>query len=109
MQVHGVPPTEALVDEAIAATGLLPPLERLEELNEQLRAILVDLAPVVQAQADGLNRGATAWDRRARALRGTRNALAEEFSGDRRYAAMQVAELGRRVHELSGYVAGADA
>lgn len=106
MQVHGIPPTEALVEEAIAASGLLPPLVRLAELDEQLRAQLGDLLPVVQAQADGLNRGTTAWDRRARALRGTRNALAEEFSSDRRFAAMQVSELGRRLNELDGYSAG---
>lgn len=108
MKAHEVPPTETLVDEAIAATGLLPPLARLKELNEQLRAKLADLLPVVQGQADGLNRGTTAWDRRARALRGTRNALVEELSGDRRFAAMQVAELGRRLNELCGYAAGDD-
>lgn len=106
MKAHEVPPTEALVDEAIAAPALLPPLARLEELNEQLRAKLAELVPVVQGQADGLNRGTTAWDRRARALRGTRNALVEELSGDRRFAAMQVTELGRRLNELAGYVAG---
>lgn len=109
MKVRPDPPVDTLIEEAIAATGLLPPLARLEELNGQLRAKLADLVPAIQKQADELNRGTTAWDRRARALRGTRNALAEEFSGDRRFAAMQVAELGRRLNELSGYTAGSDA
>lgn len=97
--------TPELISEALAAAGLLPPLERLAELDDQLRTRLATLTPVVQKQADELNRGTTAWYSRARALQATRNALTEPLSGDRRYAAMQAAELGRRLNELSNYAA----
>lgn len=109
MKVRPDPPTQALVDEAIDAAKILPSLARLDELNAQLRARLAELLPVVQEQANKLNRGTTAWHGRARALRGTRTVLAEDFSADRRFAAMQVSELGRRLNELSGYLGGGDA
>ncbi|MGW5860554.1 DUF6415 family natural product biosynthesis protein [Streptomyces sp. NPDC055239] len=96
----------ALIDESLGVCRKLPPRERLAKLNEQLRTELARLTPAVQAQADGMNRGTTDWYGRRRAVDATRNALADDLSGNPLAASMAVAELGRRLNELSNYVTG---
>lgn len=93
-----------LLDDAAAAPGILPAHERLVELNTRLRSEIARLKPVVERQADGMYHGSTDWYRRRSALNATRTCLADELSADRRYAAMHVAELGRRLRALDGFV-----
>ncbi|WP_141753677.1 DUF6415 family natural product biosynthesis protein [Streptomyces luteocolor] len=106
MDVQDVPPVRALIDEACAASRDLPTPQRLVELDGLLRTQLGRLAPIVQRQADGLNRGTRDWWNRQRAVDATRNALREPCCDGSALlpAAMLVAELGRRLHELDGYV-----
>ncbi|MGW6268492.1 MULTISPECIES: DUF6415 family natural product biosynthesis protein [unclassified Streptomyces] len=89
--------------EALTAHRTLPARERLVELDRELRAELAHFMPLVQRQADDLNRGTIAWNMRVHALNASRNALACELSMSSLHAAMDVAELGRRLRELVGY------
>ncbi|MFJ8929195.1 DUF6415 family natural product biosynthesis protein [Streptomyces sp. NPDC102364] len=93
----------ALIDEATAATGILPPHDRLVDLAAQLRTELRDLIPVVQARADGMNRGTTDWYSCDRALAGARETLEGDLGVGLRSAALHVASLGRFLGVLDAY------
>jgi hypothetical protein len=92
-----------LIAEGLAAGGILPVYERVLELDEQLRAGLARLIPLVQAQADGLNRGTTDWFSRQRAVDDARRALEDDLGHGLRSAALQVHELARQCGALARY------
>ncbi|MEU8756196.1 DUF6415 family natural product biosynthesis protein [Streptomyces chartreusis] len=93
---------DALIDEGLAATGILPTYERLVELDEQLRAAIDKALPVAQAKADELNRGTPEWYSRQTAIDEARKVLAGNLGAGLRSAAMHVAELARRCYALQG-------
>ncbi|WP_369213187.1 DUF6415 family natural product biosynthesis protein [Streptomyces flavofungini] len=94
----------ALIAEATAAGRSLPPQRRLEQLDQRLRVELQRLAAIVQAHADGMNRGGRDWYCRDWALGATRNALRDPLATSVIPAAAHVAELGRLLGQLTGYV-----
>ena len=94
--------TQGLIEEGLAATGILPTYERLVELDEQLRAAIEKLLPVAQAKADKLNRGTPEWYARQTAIDEARKALAGNLGAGLRSAAVHVAELARRCYALQG-------
>lgn len=94
--------TQGLIEEGLAATGILPPYERLVELDTQLRAAIDTLLPVAQAAADRLNRGTPAWYTRQKAVDEARKALDGNLGIGLRSAALHVAELARHCYALQG-------
>ncbi|MFF1709338.1 DUF6415 family natural product biosynthesis protein [Streptomyces sp. NPDC058268] len=100
--------TQALISEALAACRVLPPHERLVELNDRLRAELAQSVATVQAQMGGMDRGSVDWHRRQRALDAASNATAENLGSGLLSAAMHVAELGRRLVELNALTMGGE-
>ncbi|WP_156722698.1 DUF6415 family natural product biosynthesis protein [Streptomyces apocyni] len=92
-----------LIDEALDATGILPPHERLVELNDQLRAELERLLPIVQQHTDGLPRGGMQWYGRQCVLDDTREVLARDLGTGLRSAAIQVHRLARHCVWLAEY------
>lgn len=92
-----------LIREGLAAAGILPPYERVLELNYQLRTELKRLLPIVQAQADGLNRGTVVWYSRQRVLDETRNVMADGLGSGLRSAALHVHTLARHCQWLADY------
>ena len=97
---------DALVDEGIHAAGILPTRQRCEELDEQLRECLARLIPVVQAQADAMDRGEVAWYGRQRLLDDTAAVLAEGLGLGLRSAALHVHALARCCRGLADYADG---
>lgn len=102
------PPVAALIEEALAVCRVLPPYERLVELDQQLRAELANVTPIVQKEADGMNHGTAQWHARQRGLNAVKNALVEDLGDGFLSAATHVQELGRRVLELNGYTGDGD-
>lgn len=94
--------TQGLIKEGLAAAGILPPYERLVELDEQLRAAINEILPVAQQAADKLNRGTPEWYSRQRAIDEARKALDSDLGIGLRSAALHVAELARHCHAIQG-------
>jgi hypothetical protein len=92
----------ALIDEGLAAPGILPTYERLVELDQLLRAAIVKMLPVAQTAADELNRGTPEWYSRQTAIDEARKVLAGNLGAGLRSAALHVAELARRCYALQG-------
>lgn len=92
-----------LIDAGLAAGGILPTYDRVLELDEALRAGLATLIPLVQAQADRLNRGTTDWYSRQRAVDDARRVLQDGLGEGLRSAALQVHELARQCGALARY------
>lgn len=96
----------ALLAEAFIAARTLPASDRRAELDVQLRAEAGRLMPLVQAQADRLNRGTCAWYSRDKALSDTRDALATPLSASSLAACSGLAQLARSVRVLGEYAGG---
>ncbi|MGA6223447.1 DUF6415 family natural product biosynthesis protein [Streptomyces umbrinus] len=92
-----------LIEEGLAAAGILPTYERVNQLNKQLRTEIDHLIPVVQKQADRLNRGTTAWYSRQRCVDDARRTLQDGLGHGLRSAALQVRELARQCGALARY------
>ncbi|MHC0432919.1 DUF6415 family natural product biosynthesis protein [Streptomyces sp. O3] len=84
-----------VIAEGLDATGILPPYERLVELDELLRAELTRLVPIVQRRTDTLWRGAPDWYTQRSILDGARHALDSDLGTGLRSAATQVHQLAR--------------
>lgn len=97
---------DALITEAFAATRVLPTIRRCEELDRELRAQIERLVPIVQAQADHINRGEPDWYSRQRLLDNTTDALAEDLGSGLMSAAMHVQALARHCAGLARYAGG---
>ncbi|WP_372344777.1 DUF6415 family natural product biosynthesis protein [Streptomyces sp. KL116D] len=94
----------ALIEEAEAATGILPPHATLVGLEERLRAEIQAAVDIVRIQADRLNRGTTDWYQRDCALAEARHATEEGLGAGLRSAAVHVARLGRCLRILDTFV-----
>lgn len=92
-----------LIDEGLDAAGILPPYERVVQLDKQLRAEIDRLLPVVQQQADRLNRGTTDWFSRQSVVDDARRTLREGLGHGLRSAGLQVRELARQCGALARY------
>lgn len=92
-----------LIEDGLAAAGILPTYEHVVELDERLRAEIERLIPVVQAQADKLNRGGTDWFSQQRVIDDARRTLQDGLGQGLRSAALQVHELARQCRALAGY------
>jgi len=94
---------DALINEAIVATRVLPTIDRCQQLDHLLRQHISVLMPVVQAQADGLSHGDTAWYGRQRLLDHTTTLLTEDLGSGLVSAARHVQELARHCAGLARY------
>ena len=92
----------ALVDEALKVTGILPPYDRLVELDGQLRAVISARLLAARAAADRLNRGTREWYSLQSAVDDAARALEGGLGIGLRSAALHVAELARCCHVLRG-------
>ncbi|MHC0432304.1 DUF6415 family natural product biosynthesis protein [Streptomyces sp. O3] len=92
-----------IIAEGLDATGVLPPYERLVELDELLRAELRRLVPIVQQRTDKLYRGGPQWYGQQRVLDGARHALMNGLGAGLRSAALQVHSLARYARWLAEY------
>jgi hypothetical protein len=93
-----------LIAAALGATGVLPPMSRLEELNRVLRAEVERLAPLVHRQADDEPLQSRAWYRLIQTAERAQDTLNFQMGTAPLSGAIHVAELARRVQELRGVV-----
>ncbi|MCZ4511577.1 DUF6415 family natural product biosynthesis protein [Streptomyces sp. ActVer] len=92
-----------LIEEGLAAAGILPTHLRVTQLDEQLRVEIERLIPVVQEQADQLNKGTTDWYLQQRVVDDAKRTLQDGPGNGLRSAAMQVRELARQCGALARY------
>lgn len=96
-------PADALIAEALTATRIPPTIDRCEHLNAQLRARIAALIPVVQGQADRMDRGHVGWYNRRRLLDHTQATLGQGLGAGLMSAALHVEELARHCRALARY------
>lgn len=94
-------PLDALIDEAFDATRILPPYERCETLNRDLRAVVEQLADQVRQRQAAAPERSRDWYRCDRLLADTEAVLAEGMGHGLLSAALHVAALGRQAQALS--------
>ncbi|MFP3986864.1 DUF6415 family natural product biosynthesis protein [Streptomyces sp. E11-3] len=97
----------ALIEEGLQARPPLPPIERLRELDRQLRAELDVLTPIVQKQADRMWRGDPDWYSCQRTLDAAAATLTEDLGAGLASAAQHVDKLARCLRDLDSYTTGA--
>ncbi|MET8079965.1 DUF6415 family natural product biosynthesis protein [Streptomyces sp. NPDC005303] len=83
-----------LIAEARDATGILPTRDRCQEMHDQLRDVIRDLAEQVRRRLDRLATGTTEWARCEQALLQARDALTGSLGSGLRSAALHVQTLG---------------
>jgi hypothetical protein len=91
---------DQLIAEAADATGILPTIDRCEELRDQLRAAIGDLADQVRRRLDYPSDTAE-WTRCERALLQAQGALLGSLGAGLRSAALHVQTLGEAAAALS--------
>lgn len=91
---------QQLITEALGATGVLPPLQRLAELDEQLRAEIERLLPVVQQRLDQAPPRTREWYALDRVLVDAREVLTFRRPSAPLAGSIQVAELARKLCAL---------
>jgi hypothetical protein len=92
---------EDLIAEAKDATGILPTIDRCEELRDGLRAAITDLSDQVRRRQDYLARDTAAWSKCERALLQAQGALLGSFGVGLRSAALHVQTLGDAAEVLA--------
>ena len=95
---------DELIAEAAAATGILPTIERCEQLRDGLRPAITDLADQVRRRQDYLARDTAAWSACERALLQAQGALTGGFGVGLRSAALHVQTLGEAAAVLAGCI-----
>ncbi|MEV7793441.1 DUF6415 family natural product biosynthesis protein [Streptomyces sp. NPDC087512] len=95
-----------LITEALGATGILPPMDRLVQLDGLLRAEITRLVPLVQRAADAVPLRSRDWYRLIQTSERAEDALGFQIGAAPLAGAIQVAELARRVHELRDALGG---
>lgn len=99
-------PLHALIAEARAATGILPTIDRCEQLRDALRPRITELAEQVRRRLDYLPTGTPKWRRHEQALLQAQGALTGSFGRGLRSAAVHVRILGEAAAELDGCITG---
>nr|WTC07064.1 DUF6415 family natural product biosynthesis protein [Streptomyces anthocyanicus] len=89
-----------LIAEALGATGILPPMARLEELDRALRAEIERLVLLVQRRADAKPQGSRDWYRLVQTAERAADTLNFQMGTAPLAGAIHVAHLARHVHEL---------
>lgn len=89
-----------LIAESLAATGILPPMTRLEELDRALRSEIQRLVLLVQRRTDAKLQGARDWYRLVQAAERAGDTLNLQMDTAPLAGAIHVAHLARHVHEL---------
>ncbi|MDH6610361.1 hypothetical protein M2164_005996 [Streptomyces sp. SAI-208] len=99
---------EQLIAEAASATGILPTIERCEELRDQLRAAITGLAEQVRRRLDNPATSTAEWIRCDRALLQAQGALTGSLGSGLRSAALHVQTLGEAAQALAGCIREAE-
>ncbi|MEV7796543.1 DUF6415 family natural product biosynthesis protein [Streptomyces sp. NPDC087512] len=89
-----------LIAEALSATGILPPMDRLVQLDELLRAEIERLVPLVQRRADAVSLRSRDWYKLIQTAERAEDAAQFQIGTTPLAGAIHVAELARWVHEL---------
>lgn len=89
-----------LIEEALGATGILPPMSRLVELDKLLRAEIERLVTVVQRKADATPLRSREWYTLVQAADRAEDALQYQIGAAPLAGAIHVGELARRIREL---------
>ena len=92
---------EQLLAEAATVTGILPTIERCQQLHDQLRAAISPLADRVRRRLDCLSPGTAEWRRFDGALLQAQGALTGSLGIGLRSAALHVQTLGEAANALA--------
>jgi PHP family Zn ribbon phosphoesterase len=95
---------DELITEAADATGILPTIERCEELRDGLRAAITDLSGQVRRRLDAADADTEEWMRLEGALLQAQGALLGGFGRGLRSAAVHVKTLGEAAEALAGCI-----
>lgn len=95
-----------LIDEGLAATGVLPAHERCVELNRYLRAAIGDLSLQAREEAGQYDEGSRDWYRLHNLVRDADIVLKSGLGTGLLSAAIHVSALARQARALSDGVAG---
>jgi hypothetical protein len=95
-----------LLDEAFNSPRVRPEPARRCQLDFALRVELHRLLPLVQGQADRIDRGTRAWYSRDKALGDARDALSTGLSPSSLAACIKLTALARIVRTLDEYAGG---
>ncbi|MGX1254247.1 hypothetical protein RKD48_006758 [Streptomyces ambofaciens] len=87
---------QQLLDDAAAATGILPTIGQCQQLNDELRRLLADLDQQVRHRQTGLAPRSRDWYAAERLLIDTGAVLADTMGLGLLSAATHVAALGRQ-------------
>ena len=100
------PTLQDLIDEAFAATGVLPPHGRCVELNRALRAAIGDLSLQAREEAKQHDERSRDWYRLHNLVRDADIVLKSDLGTGLLSAAIHVSALARQARALSNGVAG---
>jgi uncharacterized protein YgbK (DUF1537 family) len=92
---------DQLIAEAADATGILPTIDRCQQLHDELRAAIGDLADQVRRRLDYQASDTAEWTRCERALLQAQGALLGSLGAGLRSAALHVQTLGEAAAALS--------
>lgn len=95
---------DQLIAEAATATGILPTIGRCEELRDQLRPRITDLADQVRRRLDYQAPDTAEWTRLEGALLQAQGALLGGFGRGLRSAAVHVKTLGEAAAALANCI-----
>lgn len=94
-------PLDELIAEAAAATGILPTIDRCQQLRDELRPRIASLADTVRRRLDYTATGTPEWTRLESALLQAQGALLGGFGRGLRSAAVHVKTLGEAAAALA--------
>jgi hypothetical protein len=94
-------PLDELIAEAAAATGILPTIDRCQQLRDELRAAVTALADQVRRRLDYAATGTPEWTRLEGALLQAQGALLGGFGVGLMSAAVHVKTLGEAAAALA--------
>jgi hypothetical protein len=94
-------PLDELIAEAQAATGILPTIDRCQEMRDELRPRIASLADTVRRHLDYTARDTAEWTRLESALLQAQGALLGGFGRGLRSAAVHVKTLGEAAAALA--------
>lgn len=92
---------EQLIAEAAAATGILPTIDRCEQLRDELRDAVTELSDQVRRRLDCAAADTAEWKRLDRALLQAQGALLGGLGLGLRSAALHVQTLGEAAAALA--------
>ena len=92
---------DQLIAEAADVTGILPTIDRCQQLHDELRAAIGDLANQVRRRLDYQASDTAAWTRCEHALLKAQGALLGSLGAGLRSAALHVQTLGEAAAALA--------